>query len=162
MAALDRKFSEANEAQAAWLERQLVQSSQDASVQISAVELNVQAALLDGEGKAMDAVTKLETSLASTAAGIKQNVAGLQENVAGVDERISVMEEGMEAGIGDRCDELQEGLDQCSAIILAMKGGQDQTRDKLVLSTLLLLYTQACRHEFRLLNTVAVHCVGDA
>jgi hypothetical protein len=52
-----------------------------------------------------------------------------------VDERITIMEEGMEAGIGERCDDIQGELDQFSSIVLAMKGGQDATRDKLVRCT---------------------------
>ena len=135
LAALDQKFSDANTAQASWLEQQLAKTSQDAAAKISAVELGVQTALLEGEGKAMDAVAQLERSLASTAASI-------EDTVAGVDERISIMEEGMEAGIGDRCDDLQGELDQFSAIVLAMKGGQDAARDKLVSLSLSFVSTK--------------------
>ena len=140
LAALDRKFSDANAAQASWLEQQLAQSSRGAAAQISAVELSIQTALLEAEGKTVDAVAKLERSLASTAAG-------MEETIAGVDERIATMEEGMEAGIGDRCDELQNELDQFSAIVLAMKGGQDATRDKLVrLAPSACCVLPFCRH----------------
>lgn len=125
LTALDQKFSDANAAQASWLEQQLAKTSQDAAAQISAVQLDVQTALLEGEDKTVAAVAQLERSLASTAASV-------EDAVAGVDERIATMEEGMEAGIGDRCDDLQGELDQFSAIVLAMKGGQDSTRDKLV------------------------------